>query len=390
MSTHLGDLCGWKRVSAEKALLVEAQACDATNVAAVARLRRRWDGADVAIALDLVAARRRAVEKFADPERLLCDPQGVQQASSEAVAAWKAARFAGSRPIVDCCCGIGGDTMALARVGETLGIDRSDVRVWMAHHNANCPTEVSDVEALRPRGTLIHIDPARRDEARHQRTLAPEEHEPTLGVCLGLAAMSDGAAIKLGPGISPEVLPSTAEIEWISERGTLVQAVVWTGLLAQRPGQRRATMVSSGITRSTTVEPVPLRRDGEFGRWLFVADPALERSGLLGRLARERGLAEPAPGLGIVTGEEDVDDPWLSAYEILERPRPDRRSVVAALRAHRASGARVRTRGKSADADRWTRDLRKDLAGDGQSPELDLFLLRLGASLRAIVCRRVR
>ena len=66
----------------------------------VAGLRKRLDADTVAAAIDLVTARRKAAGKFPDASGLWADPQAVEQASSAAVAAWKAKRFGGF-PVAD-------------------------------------------------------------------------------------------------------------------------------------------------------------------------------------------------------------------------------------------------------------------------------------------------
>src|SRR5690349_3895372 len=91
------------------------------ELAAAARLRRAGHAADdVAAAMTQVRLRERAVEKLGDDAaRLLLTPDGLEQATHAAVAARRAARLwsAGCRSIVDLCCGIGSDLVALARAG---------------------------------------------------------------------------------------------------------------------------------------------------------------------------------------------------------------------------------------------------------------------------------
>lgn len=400
------ELAAWKRVAEDAELQLLAREAFRSGsggpaVAAVARLRERWDADLVRIALQWMDARDRAAAKFSDAQRLTCDRQGVEQATSESVGRWKAGRVAGARgrPLFDLCSGIGGDAMAFAAAlgpERVHAVDRSPVRAWMAERNARCRAIVADVTALPPEHDLakayVHLDPARREEERGSRPLTPI-HVPPLEACAELASRAAGAAIKLGPGLEPAVLPMEAGLEWISERGTLVQLVAWCGELAAgaetRPGERRATMVDraghvSLVHRGTPPAP-PCRGDGDMGRFLFVPDPALERSRLHGVLAGERGLAEPVERLGLLTGDEAVTSPWLAGFEILERLRPEERRVAAALRALGAGEVRVRTRGGSADADAWTRSLRRGLAVGGAT--YDVFLLRLGAERAAFVTR---
>jgi hypothetical protein len=389
MSASDHELAAWRSLLEDDDLVAAAAAVDAADVAAVERLRRGRDAAAVSAALALAEGRRRLRRKFPDGPRrwdtIWTDREGAEQASSAVVADWKARRFAdASGTIVDLCCGIGGDAMSLARVGEVVAVDRAPLRAWMASRNAGCPTLVADIVERRPPGRWAHIDPARREERGRGRLRDPAAYEPSLATCVAIALAHDGAAIKLGPGVEHE-LPELrgCELECVADAGTLVQAVAWTGSLARRPGERRATTLPAGLT---VVGPPSVARtcaDGRFGAWIFVPDPALERARLVGLVADPLGLRERSPGLGILTSDHAVESGWFSAFEVLARPRPREREVLAALRDAGASGARVRTRGGAVDADRWTKALRTDESG----AELDVFLLRCGDRLEAIVAR---
>jgi hypothetical protein len=435
------EVIRWQTVAANLDLLEAVRAAvalEAVSPAVVDRLRKRWDAADVAIALILVEARSRARGKFADADRLLCDRQAVEQASGERVAAWKARRFGRAlepssgladshssqgpvSAVWDLCCGMGGDAMALAAIAparmEVIAVDRSPLRAWMAATNARCRGRVADVTALLEAGVLagalLHCDPARRDEARGGRTLTPI-HEPSLEQCVAIARQAAGAALKLGPGLDPGLLPEDAELEWISDQGTLVQLVAWWGRLREWTDAnevsawRRATLVggarsstnlaidSDVITICGPVEDVP--RADRFARTLAVPDPALERSRLLGHFARCHGLAEPASGLGVLTADTIEASPWLERATVLAEVPFDEQAVISELGRRGAKRARVRTRGGVADADRWTKLIAKGLAGArpaeraggtprGAVDELDCFLLRLGSERRAIIAQ---
>jgi len=389
-------LAAWRRLAAGgtevAALLAEIAAAGEATPALVARLRRRHEAPLVAAALALVAGRAKAAGKFPAAAGLWCDPQGVEQASSAAVAAWKARRFAGAK-VVDLCCGIGGDAMALAAVAAEppTVVDRDPVRAWMAATNAGGRAEAGEVLAWaegRDLGeALVHLDPARRDE-RGGRSFDPEACDPPLSASLRLVRAARGGAIKLSPGI-PLPLPGLGpdeELEFVSEEGHLVQAVVWSGTTVEAPGQARATRLAGGTVATVvgTPGPVPGPERGP-GRGpdidaLVVPDPSLERA----RLLHLTGMPELAEGLGLLaaTGASPPGlAPFLRRYRVLERLAPREAAVRAALRRRGAAGARVRTRGRSADADRWTKAVRTGESG----AELDLFLLRLGDRLVAFV-----
>ena len=161
----------WEKLADPEAVpLLEAAAiavADGITPASVMRLRKSFPGTSVAEAIELASARARADAKFADPSAMMLDRAGLEQATSETVAEWKAARF-GDSPVLDLCCGIGGDAMALARRGPCTVVDRDPIRAWMAGLNAGAVVRTEAVEVTEIDHALVHLDPARRDESSGQ------------------------------------------------------------------------------------------------------------------------------------------------------------------------------------------------------------------------------
>ncbi len=388
-------LRAWSAAAGDDELLREAAGTNPSEVAAVARLRRGRDAATVAAALDLARARRAAVLKFGDrADTLLADPEGVEQASSLAVAAAKAARFAADGgPVLDLGCGVGGDLMALADAGvPAIGIDADPLRAWMASRNAGRTAAAVPIEDLAPdatRGRLVHLDPARRVDGRRLRGL--DAMLPGPAVVAGVLAAADGGCVKLSPGVvrgEAEALtpPGPTELGFVSEstggRSTLVQALLWTGRLAGT-ASRSATLVHPGGVRHRAGEPSTDLRTAPPAALLLVPDPALERAELLATL----GLRELAAGLGILTADAmpaDADDAaWLTAFPLLEEMpfRPEK--VTARLRSLDAGEVTVKTRGRAGEPD----PLARRWSGKGTTPHV-VFVLRLGRSVRAMICGR--
>jgi len=371
----------WLASDEGRALRDAAASVGATTPAAVAALRRLGSADAVRAALELAQARQRATAKFPDAAGLWCDGHGIEQASSGRVAAWKSRRFLG-RETIDLCTGIGGDLMAIARVTTVTGIDRDPVRAWMAARNAGVPVQAGDVRDADVRGRLVHIDPARRDErgARHHGL---DGYEPGLEVLQRIWSDSPGGGAKLGPGIDLPIegAPDGSELEFISEDRTLVQAVLWWGDCVRHAGQRTATALRGDEVRSLhgAPEPMPVR-DGDYGAFIAVPDPALERSGLAGACAARLGLAEAAVGLGIAHGPAPShEDAWWWRWYRVEAEIPWRTEAAAAwLREHDAGEVTVKTRGKAVDPDALARAWR----GRGSTP-WTVFMLRHGNALRA-------
>ncbi len=361
--SSLDRIDAWRQISAPRfqPLLAELAALsgDCVDPALVTRLRGEYPIDVVAVALELAQARRRARTRFPQAERLLADVEGVAQASGAAVAAHKAVRFRGAQRMLDLCCGIGGDTMALAAVGistgaDLVGIDAAPARVVMAAHNAAVEIQEAEVTAALSTsvaGAYLHIDPSRRQGGR--RLWSYRELQPGPEVVEPLLAAAAGAALKLGPGVDWTEIPErqARECEVIGSRAGLLQAVIWCGDLAQSPGQHTATRLQDGATFTAPpggdldVAAVP-------GRFLLIPDPALERARLVAARIGEGAVEELAAGLGWLTSEASLGDPWFEEYEILAHMAWRPRKIRDWLRAHNGGAVTARSRAGAIQTDR--------------------------------------
>lgn len=362
--------------------------------AAVERLRSHWPMELVRLAIELADARRSAVKKFGEEiaARLVCDVTGIEQASSLLVARYKAERFAEQKPaqIVDLCCGIGGDAMALKVFAPVTAVDQNDVRAWMTGCNANCETVVASAEVFdisNCKGTAVHIDPDRRTGTPGQRRRVQrfEEYQPGPAFLEELVASGMDVCMKLGPGVDFESLPQSEDIdiEVISEGGALVQALLWSGGLVRNAGLRTATLLEEDRKVSFTGaadEPIDIAPMGAF---VFTIDAAIERLELLGAFLEETGLGAVHPKVGLLTADECINNPWLTAFAV-EAFMPWRIAKVRNwLREHGSGIVEVKTRGRVVDPDVVQRQLR----GNGDVP-FTVFVLRMDKSVHAIICRR--
>lgn len=365
-------------------------------------LRELAEPAVVSAALDLAQARHKGADKFSRVESMILDLAGVEQASGEDIAQWKAQRFAGQDRVWDLCCGIGGDAMALAEVvGSLVAVDSDPLACLMARHNLGLSATAAQsaevrclgVEDLLSAGELedavLHIDPARRSEGSHSgrggRSWRFEDGRPGPEVLARLVDISRGAAIKLGPGVELDELPGNAEaeIEVIGSRGGLKQVVLWTGALTERAGQRRATRVEKGQTFAAAPRG-RLRHREAVSTYLYIPDPALERAGLVA--ARLAELDTEAwnlhPGLGYLHGEQPLDDPWFQCFEVATVLPWREKKIKAWLEQNEGGDVEVRTRGGAVVVEKARRELR-----GGGPKRYVIFGLRLGKRIQAFVTR---
>ncbi|MEM1305751.1 MAG: SAM-dependent methyltransferase, partial [Planctomycetota bacterium] len=92
---------------------------DEATTASVAKLRKVFTAKQTHLLLEQAELRRRGEQKFTLAERMFFTRVGLQQATDQWVAGYKAKRFVGAA--ADLCCGIGGDLISLAACGGAVG-----------------------------------------------------------------------------------------------------------------------------------------------------------------------------------------------------------------------------------------------------------------------------
>lgn len=318
------------------------------------RWRRLADAERVSAALRLATGRRKGAGKFLRADRMWLTPVGVEQATAEAVARHKAGRFAGDRPVVDLCCGIGGDSLAIAGVVPgAIAVDRDPAMGLRAGWNASAYGVSDRLLAVQssaegfamPDRALVHIDPDRR-AGSPRRARSVVDYAPGLPFLNGLVESGLGAAIKLGPAsdFDDHFGRSDVEVEIISLDGECKEATVWSGPL--KSCQRRATSLPSGASWTD--------RDGPAGEsipitgplpWLLEPDPALVRSGLLEGFAAVHGLGRLAAGIDVLVANQPVDSPFLTPFSVREILPLDRKQLARYVAEHGLGPLEIKTRG---------------------------------------------
>jgi hypothetical protein len=395
LTAHSADDYRWLTGPEGAAWLARAAVFDGSTAAQTRRLRAALSPAQASLVLAQLDLRRRAREKFSAADKMYFTARGLEQASDEHVAGYKARRFkAGSRAI-DVCAGIGGDLAALARRGPTVGIDREEVLSILAAANARAQldsaatveTRTSDAAAVDVGACdAWHIDPDRRPRGR--RTTQAELHDPPAATIDRLLAANPHAAVKLAPaaGVGKR-WSDLAELEWISRARSCRQLVAWFGDLAAHPGRRRATVLGAAgqplatLVGSPCIE-VPVA--DRIARYLFEPDAAVLAAELTGALAERHDLGAVSPGIAYWTGEATVADALVSAFEVEEVLPLDMKRVKSLLRARHIGRLEIKVRGVELDPAELRRRLRP--AGEAAAT---LLVTRIAKRVTAILARRL-
>jgi SAM-dependent methyltransferase len=359
------------------------------------RLRAELDPERAALLLTQLDLRERAASRFAHPERILLTRAGLEQATSEHIARYRAKRLAGSERIIDLCCGIGGDLIAMAGLGIPLiVVDLDPVHLFLAEHNARAfhpdaeitpiLADVRDIE-ISP-GDTVFIDPARRLESGKRTGY---QSEPPVEWSLALADHAMQVAIKAAPGIPHDLLPEGWEMEHIALGSELKEAVLWSPALAGEYAHahhaypHRATVILNGEPHSingshidvvTTVEPQP-------GQWLHDVNPAVTNAGLVRELAEALRAHLIDPEIGFLVSEHDARSPFCTSWHILDVLPWHEKRIKQALKALDAGPVDIRRRGLPGDVPAITKRLR----GTGNRRVI-IAMTRVNEEPTAIIC----
>ncbi len=367
---------------------VDADGDPVRSSAAVRKIEQ--DSNRAAVALTQVGLRARAVTKFgADAVRMYFTPDGLEQATRQRVAEHRAARLVTAEvgSVIDLGCGIGGDLTALSRAGLTsAGIDLDPVRVAVAQANLDAlglagATQVADATTVKVDGFgAAFLDPARRTGAG--RVFDADGWTPPWSFVETL--LLGRAVAKVAPGIPHSLIPKGVEAEWVSERGEVKEAALWSPYLAT--AKRRATVIATTGLASLTEEDDPF--DGKdrpvraLGKCIYEPDGAVIRAGLVTAVAAgvDGGLLDEH--IAYVTSDLAFRSPFASSYEVLESLPYREKQLKLALKQRGIGRLTIKKRGVDVIPDQLRKRL--NLAGDN---EATLILTRVAGIGTALLVR---
>ncbi|WP_223691761.1 class I SAM-dependent methyltransferase [Leifsonia poae] len=349
----------------------------------------------VAAVLTQAKLRAKAQSKFGPfADRMLFTEAGLEQATRLAVAARHAGRFAsaGFGRIADLGCGIGGDAMAVAALDlEVTAVEADEVTAAIASYNlapfSNATVLHDRAENIDLRGIDgVFLDPARRTAGHGQtsRISDPDDYSPSLGFAFEIAT-GRSVGVKLGPGLDRDLIPSSAEAQWVSVDGQLVEMGLWFGALA-RPGIRRAALlVTSDDAHELTASQDSEDADtGPLGEYLYEPDGAVIRARLIGDLARALDARMLSDGIAYLTGDTAVSTPFAVGFRVLETLPFQERDLKRALRERGIGTLEIKKRGVDVDP----AALRKRLSLSGTA-SATIVLTRVGGKHTALLVERL-
>lgn len=381
---------------AARQLALIADEPDSALVAVAARLRKDHSPARTHLLVEQATLRRRARTKFDAADRMFFTPLGLQQATDQRIARYKAECLPENLPVADLCCGIGGDLIAMSRKSDAVGVDRDPIAALFAETNLrahrsdrNDRVRCEDVDALSlSEFQAWHIDPDRRPSGH--RTTKPEFHEPSPRTIDRLLEQCPNAMLKLAPAAEvPAAWARKGEREWITSQRECRQQVLYFGVLAREPGLRRATILldsDEAVTAHHTFVGSPHRSmpyAPKMQTYLYEPSPSILAAGLSAALAEQLNLAAPNVSIPYLTADHRVDDPLVARFEVDAVLPFDLKRVKRALTERNIGHVEIKKRA----ADIVPESLAKKLKLNGDAHAV-LFIFPLGRHITTVIARR--
>jgi hypothetical protein len=386
--------------------------------------RLRTDGYEPAVVssvLTQLKLRSTAEPKFGPfVDQMVFTDAGLQQATPLQVAAHHARRFAraGVDEVVDLGSGLGADSLAIAGLDipvTAVELDEATAAATTVNLMAFPHATVEVADAIQwvqdnpvSEGTArgYWLDPARRKTLSHGtvRIFDPEAFSPPLSFVEDLADVGYTLGVKLGPALAHDVIPETAEAQWVSLHGNVVEAVLWFNM-AQRSDVRRAALVihASGAVELTSATDfgqspeVPVTGiEGATG-YLYEPDGAVIRAGLVTDLMAEHFMdddpTDAAAGrqlddrIAYFCSDVYQETPFAAGYRIIEVLPYKIKLLRRYLKDHGVTRLDIKKRGVDVSPEELRRTLMQGLntKKPAAGKHLTLVLTRVADSRYAIV-----
>jgi hypothetical protein len=376
----------------------------ANRLASLTRLRRLFTAEQAAGLITVATARLKAAQqdKFSRAAEMFFTRSGLEQSSGERIATHRAARFEAALPpgsrIADLGCGIGGDSLALAASFQVTGVDRDPARLLLAQANlaaygraTNFSPLEQDITQFNPVGYQgLFFDPARRT-GEGRRLFSVEDYAPPLSIIKTWLPQVPELAVKIAPGVKYHELEDyQCEVEIISEKGEVKEAVLWFGRLRSvdrsgLPVSRRATLLPGNFTLTSVAGKPPVALEPP-RRYLYEPDGAVIRAGLVEELALQTQASKLDPEIAYLTSDSLTATPFARPFRVLESQPFNLKKLTQRLNSLGVGRVVVKKRGSPLDPQELEHALK--LKGLAQNEKI-IVLTQVQGVHTALICEAV-
>lgn len=364
-------------------LIADAKATSGTFLQRVTTLRKKYSPPKANAALELLDLRKRAEKKFSHASEMFFTKEALEQSSGEVISSYRAKRFPTDCRALDIGCGIGGDTISLARRCFVTAIDNDPMRIAMAQRNLEIygladrvDLVCADVADVPLEADAAFIDPSRRVNGR--RTVDLSEISPSVEFIRRLIEAVPNCGVKLSPMMADSDLASLGGgLEFLEESGECKEADVWFGKFA--PGAKQATILPQEATicdRGAAFAKV--RKPGAY---LYEPNACVIRAHLVDQLAAEIGAWRMDAEIAYLSADKWIETPFADGYKILVGLPFNLKELKTRLRKMGAGHIIVKKRGVPFEP----REVEKYLSAPS-GPETILILTKTWGASWAFIC----
>ncbi len=290
----------------------------------------------------IMAATKKALLKHSKAKKLHYRDEDIRWATHELAAEYRAQRLK-CKVIVDIGCGIGFQSFAFAKTCKKVyGIEIDVEKIKLAEKNAKILSwknieflsgdalsdqiiaQLNDVE-------IVFCDPERSPEERQRNVATIKPSIPEL--LQKYRKLTENIAIEFPPQITE--IPFDCEREYLSIDGALNRLTLYFGDLQQCA---RSAVILPGKERLASDEHAVLEETDQLGEYLYEADPAVVKAGLLAELSQKTKTKLYSSGKAVFfTADKKVSSPFFkNSFKVIEVCRQDEHEIITALHKHEA------------------------------------------------------
>ncbi len=334
----------WLQSKEARDLLETAAHYPEDSLTRISRLRKLTSPEYAAAIVEQLTLRKRGRNKFANADLMLFTAAGLEQSTGDLIAQYRASRFPANVSVLDACCGVGGDAVALAADRNVIAVDLDPEAAACTHYNCRLArntvhTLCADVTQLDLCLLASHgiqaafFDPSRRvaaNSGEQRRARATDEYQPPLDWMHALRSAIPFSAAKVSPFVPDDTLIGfPGAVEFISAEGECREAVLWPPdashvSLITPPNEAplfTATTIDSNKV-AHTLQPIKIAgrlNYDEPHQFIYEPDPAIVRAHLLNTLtAQIAGASALDPTSYYLTSDTHVSTPFAGRYQVYD------------------------------------------------------------------------
>ena len=285
---------------------------------------------------------KKALSKHSKAKKLHYRDEDIRWATSELAAAYRAERLK-CKVIVDIGCGIGFQSFAFAKTCKkvyAIEIDKEKIALaeknaqilgWknieFIHGDALSDKVISQLKEVE----IVFCDPERSPEERKRDVATIKPSIPEL--LKKYRALTENIAIEFPPQITE--IPFACEKEYLSMDGALNRLTLYFGDLQKC---ERSAVVLPRKEKLSSAAEATLKKTEMLAEYLYEADPAVVKAGLLAELSEktETELYDSGKNVFFTSDKTIKNHFFKNAFKVVEMCTQDEHEIITALQKHKA------------------------------------------------------